>query len=130
MDEHYGWIPSIWIWCLMFTSTITFFSRPPLRDSQVGVSLLSQNFGCSYLFQIKFLEHAINIYYSFQKDISNGVSRPIKYHLTLDLKGFVTLDRNIFFDHNLCISSLNEQCESILSIYTSRTFQRYPRDPI
>jgi len=129
MDEHYGWIPSIWIWCLMFTS-ITFFSRPPFQDSQVGVSLLSQNFGCSYLSQIKFLEHAINIYYSSQKDLSNGVSCPIRYHLTRALKGFVTLDRNIFFDHNLCILGLNEQCGSILGIYTSKTFQRYPRDPI
>jgi hypothetical protein len=119
--RNYGWIPSIWIWCLMFTS-ITFFSGPPLWDSQMGISLLSQNFGCSYLSQIKFLEHVINIHYSSQKDISNGVSHPIRYHLTPALKGFVTLDHNIFFDHKLCISSLNEQCENILGIYASRTF--------
>ncbi len=34
------------------------------------------------------------------------------------------------FDHNSCKSSLNEQCEGTLSIYTSRPFQWCPRGPI
>jgi len=34
------------------------------------------------------------------------------------------------FDHNSCKSSWNEQCESTLSIYTSRPFKWCPRGPI
>ncbi len=39
-------------------------------------------------------------------------------------------DSRIFFNHNSCISSPNEQCEGILGIYTSRPFQWYPRGHI
>ncbi len=34
------------------------------------------------------------------------------------------------FDHNSCISNLNEQWEGILGIYIFRTFQWYPKVPI
>jgi hypothetical protein len=57
------------------------------------------------------LEHARAIFYSFQKDIFNGVLQaPIRAHLALTLKGFVVgsqilnLTLNLSFDHNSCIS--------------------------
>jgi hypothetical protein len=75
------------------------------------------------------LEHTRAIFYSPQKDLSNGVLQaPIRDHLTPSLRGFVvgsqipnfTLDPS--FDHKLCILVLNEQCKETLGIYTSRPF--------
>jgi hypothetical protein len=40
------------------------------------------------------------------------------------------LTPTLSFDHNSCKSSLNEQCDGTLSIYTSRPFQWYPRGPM
>jgi hypothetical protein len=68
-------------------------------------------------FKSSFFGACEGISYSFQKGFSNNVSyAPIGYHLTFALKGFVTLDPDRSFDHNLCIWGLNEQCESTLSI--------------
>jgi hypothetical protein len=100
--------------------------------------LLSQNFGCSYLPQIKiFLEHRTTITYSFQKYLSNGVLfAPIGNHLTPTLRGFVigsqilNLTPDPSFDHNSCISSLNDQGEGTLDIFTLRPFQWYFGGPI
>ncbi len=103
-------------------------------DSQVGVPklrlLLSQNFGHSYIFEIKFVLRMRNKYFiAFKKDLSKGVQHAlIGPHLTLAFKGFVVgsqipnLTLAFSFDHNSCKSGLNEQCEGTLSIYFSRPF--------
>ncbi len=86
--------------------------------------LLSQNFGCSYLYKKKvFLECTRVISYNPQNYLSNGVLQAqIKDHLTPFLRGFVVesqifnLTPNPSFDHNLCILGLNEQCEGNLGI--------------
>ncbi len=36
-----------------------------------------------------------------------------------------SLTPGLSFDHNLCCRCLNDSCEAILDIYTSRPFQRY-----
>jgi hypothetical protein len=52
--------------------------------------LLSQNFVHSYLFEKSMFRACEAIFYSIQKDLSNGVLHSrIKDHLTLTLKGFV-----------------------------------------
>jgi hypothetical protein len=110
-------------------------------DSQMGVPklrlLLSQSFRHSYLPQINFLLHARALCYSPQKDLSNNVSHALTGdHSTLTLRGFVVgnqvhnLVPILSFDHNSCISYLNEQWEGTWGIYTSRTFQWYPKVPI
>jgi hypothetical protein len=83
------------------------------------------------------LEHKREITYSPQKDISNGVfSTPIGDHLTFILRGFVVasqipnLTLDLSFDHNSCISSLNDQGEGILDICTLRPSQWYLGGPI
>jgi hypothetical protein len=60
--------------------------------------------------------------YNPEKNLSNGVSHTlIEDHLTLALKRFVVesqipnLTFDLCFDHNSCISSLNEQCKGILT---------------
>jgi len=75
------------------------------------------------------LEHAREIFYSSQKDISNGVlAHP---NQALALKGFVVgseifnLSFNLSFDYNSCISGVNEQCKGILSSYILKHFQWY-----
>jgi hypothetical protein len=82
-------------------------------------------------------EHARAIFYIPQKDFSNGVlNPPIEDHLTPTLREFVVgnqipnLTPNPSFDHNSCISNLNEQCEGTLGIYTSIPFQWYYSGPI
>jgi hypothetical protein len=100
--------------------------------------LLSQKIGHSYFFQIKpFLEHVKATSYNLQKDFSNRVSHtPIRNHLTPALRGFVVgsqilnLTPDLSFDHNSCISSLNEQCKGTFGIYTLRPFQWYLEGPI
>jgi hypothetical protein len=78
------------------------------------------------------LDHVRALYYGFQNDLSNGVSHaPIEDHLTVTLGGFVVKSQipnlipNIFFYHNSCIWSMNEQCKGILGIYISRNFPWY-----
>jgi hypothetical protein len=96
---------------------------------------LSQKNGHSYFFQIKFfLEHVRATSYNPQKDFYKRVSHtPIKDHLTLALRRFVVgsqipnLTPNLSFDHNSCISCLNEQCEGTLGIYTLIPFQWYSK---
>jgi hypothetical protein len=94
-------------------------------DSQMGVPklglLLSQNFGCLYLSQIKsFFENVRKIFYSFQKIF------PIGAHLAPIFKGFMVesqisnLTLAPSFDHNSCKLGLNEQFKVTLSIYASR----------
>ncbi len=60
-------------------------------------------------------EHVMAITYSLQKNISNNLLHAlIRDHLTPTLKGFVVknqipnLTPDPSFDHNSCISSLNE----------------------
>ncbi len=84
-----------------------------------------------------FLEHRTTITYSFQKYLSNGVLfAPIGNHLTPTLRGFVigsqilNLTPDPSFDHNSCISSLNDQGEGTLDIFTLRPFQWYFGGPI
>jgi hypothetical protein len=84
-----------------------------------------------------YLEYAREIFYSPQKDLSNDVLHAsIKDHLTPILRGFIigsqihNLTSKLSFDHNSCISGLNEQCEGILGIYTLRNFQWYHEGPI
>jgi hypothetical protein len=83
------------------------------------------------------LEHRRAITYSLQKYLSNGVLfAPIGDHLTLTLKGFVigsqipNLTPDPSFDHNSCISSLNDQGEGTLEIFILRPFQWYFGGPI
>ncbi len=65
-----------------------------------------------------------NILYLF-KNVQHASIGP---HLTPSFKGFVVgsqignLTFAPSFDHNLCKSCLNEQCESILIIHSSRNF--------
>ncbi len=75
-------------------------------------------------------ENARVIYYSAQKNLFNGAWKSlIESHLTPPFKGLVVgsqihnLTPTPSFDHNLCKSSLNEQCEGTLSIYISINFQ-------
>jgi hypothetical protein len=70
-----------------------------------------------------FLEHAREISYNPQKDLSNNVLHAsIGDNLTFALRGFVVgnqilnLTPILFFYHNSCISGLNEQCEGTLGI--------------
>jgi hypothetical protein len=78
------------------------------------------------------LEHARAISYRIQQDLFNNVwLAPIGAHLTPFLKGFMVgsqipnLTFGLSFDHKLCISSLNEQCEDTLSSYILKPFQWY-----
>jgi hypothetical protein len=70
--------------------------------------------------------------YNPQKDLSNGASHTlIEDHLTPTLRGFVVRSQipNLIldpsFDHNSCISGLNEQYEGTLGIHILRPFQWY-----
>jgi hypothetical protein len=63
-------------------------------------------------------EHVKAITHSLQKYISNGLLHaPIKDHLTFALRGFVVRNQipnltfDPSFDHNSCISYLNEKYE-------------------
>jgi hypothetical protein len=92
--------------------------------------LLFQNFGRSYLSQIKSILRIRRQYLiALQKVFSNGVSHfPIKPHLTFAFKGFMlksqipNLTPTPSFDHNSCKLGLNKQCEGTLNIYASRNF--------
>jgi hypothetical protein len=76
-----------------------------------------------------FLGHPRGIFYRPQKYLSNNVLHIlIRDHLTPALTRFVVgnqIPNLIFdpsFDHNSCISSLNEGCEGTSNIYNSRLF--------
>jgi hypothetical protein len=76
------------------------------------------------------LDHTKVIFHSPKKNLSNGVWHiPIGDHLTPTLRKFVIRNQilNLIidpsFDHNSCISYLNEQCEGTLDIYTLKPFQ-------
>jgi len=82
------------------------------------------------------LEHAREISYSCQRDISNGVwHTPIKVYLTLVSKGFVVGSENfnltfdLSFEYNSCISGLNKWCKGILGSYILKHFQWYFEGP-
>jgi hypothetical protein len=96
----------------------------------------SQNYDFCWLETLDvhiFLEHATILSYSPWKDLSNGVLHAsIGDHLIPNLKEFVIeslilnyLTFSLSFERNSCKSSLNEQCEGTLGIYTSRPFQWY-----
>jgi len=83
------------------------------------------------------LEHVMAIFYSLRKDIFNNVMHAqIKDGLTFILKGFMVKSQisnliiNLFWDHNSCISGLNEQCKGTLGIYIWRNFQWNPMGPV
>jgi hypothetical protein len=91
---------------------MTFFFRTPKWDS-CCLEILNVHI---FLNQA-FLDNKKVIFYNFQKDLSNSVLHaPIKYHLTPSLRGFENLILDFSFDHNSCLSSLNEQCEGNLTI--------------
>ncbi len=109
---------------------MAFFPKNPKWESQ------NWNFWCLetldiHIFLITiFLDHTKVIFYSPKKNLSNGVWHiPIGDHLTPAFRKFVVMSQipnliiDISFDHNSCISYLNEQCEGTLDIYTSRPFQ-------
>jgi hypothetical protein len=102
-------------------------------DSQVKVPklglLLSQDFGHSYLSQINFfLDCKDDILWplkiSFQWCIarSNWTSFDPCFQGICGRESNSQFDSRLFFFHNSCKSSLNEQCESTLNIYISRPF--------
>jgi hypothetical protein len=83
------------------------------------------------------LDNATIIYYSPQKDLFNNLLHAqIGNLLTLAQRWFVVenqisnLTPSLSFDHNSCISYLNEQWDGTLGIYTSKTFQWYFGGPI
>jgi hypothetical protein len=83
------------------------------------------------------LDNATIIYYSPQKDLFNNLLHAqISNLLTLALRWFVVknqisnLTPNLSFDHNSCISYLNEQWDGTLGIYTSKKLQWYFGGPI
>jgi len=84
----------------MFTS-ITFFFEIPKWESQIGTLVVPKIWKLISFSNQIFLKHAKEISYNLQKDLSNSVSHaPIRYHLTLVLKGFGTLDPDLSYDHN------------------------------
>ncbi len=98
------------------------------QDSQNWDFYCPKTLNVHIFFKSTFLEHAKVISYNPQKDLSNNVLHaPIGDHLTFALKGFMVENQisNLIlgpsFDHNSCISGLNEQCEGILNIYTSKS---------
>jgi len=113
---------------------MTFF---PKWESQNSDFAIPKFWMFIYLLNQTFFEHVMTRTYSFRKYFSIDVLQVlIKHHLTLNLRGFMVksqilnLTPSPYFDHNSCISSLNEQCKGILGIYTSRPFQWYPWGPI
>jgi len=89
---------------------MTFFSRLPS-----GTFIIPKILLLIYFSNQACLEHAKEISYNSQRDISNGVwHAPIKAYLTPFLKGFVVgseifnLTIDLSFDYNSCISSLND----------------------
>ncbi len=119
------------------TSKWHFFLGFSSGSPKIGTFVVSK-FWTLISFSNQFLlEHMKVIFYSFQKNLSKGVLHaPIEDHLTPALRGFAirsqipNLTPNPYFDHNSCISNLNEQYKGTLGIYTSRPFQWYPRSPI
>ncbi len=105
---------------------------------QIFIGTLKWDFYCPkfwliiYILNQACLEHAREISYSTQKDISNGVWQTlIKAYLAPTLKGFVVgseifnLNLNPSFDYNSCILGLHKQCKGILSNYILKHFQWY-----
>jgi hypothetical protein len=74
------------------------------------------------------LGHASAISYSPQKDLFNNLLHPLKVFVVQNQ--ILNLTRDRFFNHNSCISGLNEQWKGTLSIYTARPFQWYLKGPI
>ncbi len=104
------------------------------QDSQVGVPklglLISHNFGCWYHFQIKSILIMWGQYLiTFKKIFPNLYNMPqsdliwpfLSRDLWLQTKFSIWLPP-FFFYHNSWKLILNEQCEEILSICTSRPF--------
>jgi hypothetical protein len=108
-----------------------FFSKLPNGSPKIGVTFIIPKLWLFISFSNQTcLEHAKAISYSLQKNIFNGAwHAPIKAHLTVAIREFVVesqipnLTPNPSFDHNSCISSLNEQCEDTLGIYILIPFQ-------
>ncbi len=106
---------------------MTFFSRLPS-----GTFIIPKILLLIYFSNQACLEHAKEISYNSQRDISNGVwHAPIKAYLAPFLKGFVVgseifnLTIDLSFDYNSCISSLNDWCKGILGSYIFKYFQWY-----
>jgi len=107
-----------------------------LRDSQVDLGvpklgfLLSQNFGCSYFFQIKYILRMRGQYLIALKNIFSMMYNTTQLDFVWPL-----ISRGLWlgvqipnliptpsFDHNSCKSCLNEQYNGTLSIYVSKPF--------
>jgi hypothetical protein len=109
------------------------------RDSQDGVPKLSW-FGLLRLWKLitpRFdlrLRWGLKQTCSSPQELSNGVSHSTCTHQgRVDSRLLVVgsqttnLTPGPSFDHNLCFRCLNDSCEEILDIYTSRPFQRYKK---
>jgi hypothetical protein len=101
------------------------FFRTPKWKSQIGFFIVLKFWTFVFFSNQDNFEHARTIFYNFQKYFFDDVwHAPIRAHFTLVLKGFVIkgqipiLTSNPSFNHNSCISSINEQCKGTLSIYT------------
>jgi hypothetical protein len=74
------------------------------------------------------LEHARAIFYSLERDLFKDVLHTlIKDHLAPTFSGFLVKSQIPNLVPNVCVNScilgLNEQCEGVLGIYTSRPFE-------
>ncbi len=99
------------------------------QDSQMGVPklglLLFWNFGCSYFSQNKLVWNKQRQYLITLKNIFSTMyyklQSKIIWPLIQGIYGWESnsqFDSKYFFNHDSCISSLNEQCEGTVSIYT------------
>jgi hypothetical protein len=116
---------------------MAFFPTTPKWESKIKTLTILKLWIFIYFSKQAYLEYVKAISYRFQKDLANNVLHcPIEDHLTIVLMQFViksqipNLTLNLSFEHNSCISNLNEQCKGTLGIYTSKTFQWYPGGPI
>jgi len=91
------------------------FPRLPTGSPKIKTFVVSKLWTLISSSNQVFLEHARAIIYSLQKDLFNDASHAlIGNHLTLILKGYVARNQIPYltfgpsFDHNSCISCLNE----------------------
>jgi hypothetical protein len=112
------------------TSKWHFFLGLPSGSPKIKTLIVLKLWILIYSSKQAYLEYAKPISYNLQKGFSNNVLHaPTEDQLIIVLMGFVIqsqilyLTPSLSFEHNSCISNLNEQCKCTLGIYTSKAFQ-------
>ncbi len=94
------------------------FPETPKYSPKIGTFVISKTLDIHIFFN--YLEHAMEISYNSEKNLSNSVSyASIRDHLIHTIKGFrvknqiPNLTLGLSCDHNSCILGLNEQCKLV-----------------